>query len=197
MNNNYIKVKIEGRNVNNYIKWLIKQKINIINLNIIKYNHLEVIIDYKDYKNLKKYSKTYKITIIKKYGPLKIIEILKNNSFILISVIIGIIFLYFLSNVIFSIDVIYNDQEMVGLIKKELKKYGIAKYKLKKDYLYLDKVKEDILKNNNDTLEYYLLLRLDNFIKKAVTTIHITVFLFISVYPIHPTPSTYSEQMHS
>ena len=154
MNNNYIKVKIEGRNVNNYVKWLIKQKINIINLNIIKHNHLEVTINYKDYKYLKKYSKTYKITIIKKYGPLKIIEILKNNSFILISVIIGIIFIYFLSNVIFSIDVIYNDQEMVGLIKKELKKYGIAKYKLKKDYLYLDKVKEDILKNNNDTLEW-------------------------------------------
>ena len=154
MNDNYIKVKIEGRNVNNYVKWLIKQKINIINLNIIKYNHLEVTINYKDYKYLKKYSKTYKVTIIKKYGPLKIIEILKNNSFILISLVIGIIFLYFLSNVIFSIDVIYNDQEMVELIEKELKKYGIEKFKLKKEYSYLDKVKEDILKNNNDILEW-------------------------------------------
>ena len=33
MNNN-IKVLIEGRNINNYIKWLMKQKINLININI-------------------------------------------------------------------------------------------------------------------------------------------------------------------
>ena len=83
MNNNYIKVRVEGRNVNNYIKWLIKQKINIINLNVLGYKKLEVMINYKDYKQLKKYSKTYKITIIKKYGNLKLLEIIKNNSFIL------------------------------------------------------------------------------------------------------------------
>ena len=70
MNNNYLKVKVVGRNVNNYIKWLIKQKINIINLKIIKYNELELIIDKKDYNVLSKYSKTYKITILKKYGCL-------------------------------------------------------------------------------------------------------------------------------
>ena len=64
MNNNYIKVLIEGKNVNNYIKWLINQKINIINLIVIKHNKLEIIIENKHYKILKKYSKTYKITII-------------------------------------------------------------------------------------------------------------------------------------
>lgn len=154
MNNNYIKVEIEGKNVNNYIKWMIKQRINIINLNIIKHNKLEVIIDYKDYKKLKKYSKTYKITTIKKYGNLKMLELLKQNLFILISIILAIIFLYFLSNVIFSVDVIYNNKEMVEKIEKELKKYGIEKYKFKKKYTYLNEVKEEILKNNKDTLEW-------------------------------------------
>ena len=154
MNNNYIKVSIEGKNVNNYIKWMIKQKINIINLNIIKHNQLEVIINYKDYKELKKYSKTYKINIIRKYGNLKIIELIKKNLFILIPISIAIIFLYFLSNVIFSIEVIYNDKDIVKTIKQELSKYGIEKYKLKKDYIYLNKVKEEILKNNKNTLEW-------------------------------------------
>jgi len=154
MNNNYIKVQIEGKNVNNYIKWLIKQRINIIKLNIIKYNLLEVIIDYKDYKKLKKYSKTFKVTIIKKYGNLKIIEIIKNNFFIIISIIISIIFLYFLSNIIFSVDIIYNDREIISKIEKELKKYNIEKFKLKKEDSYLSKVKEEILKNNRDTIEW-------------------------------------------
>ena len=152
--NNYIKVQIEGKNVNNYIKWIIKQKINIINLNIIKHNQLELTIDNKDYKKLYLYSKTYKIKIIKKYGKLKIIESIKKNLFIIISIFIGIIFLYFLSNVIFSIDVVYNDKELVTKIKEELKKYNIEKFKMKKDFSYLNYVKEDILKNNKDTLEW-------------------------------------------
>ena len=154
MNNNYIKVVVEGKNVNNYVKWMIKQKINIINLNIIKHNKLEVIINYKDYKQLKKYSKTYQVKIIKKYGNLKIIEIIKKNMFILIPILLSTIFLYFLSNIIFSVDVIYNDKEVVKTIKKELSKYGIEKYKLKKDYVYLDKIKDEILKNNKDRLEW-------------------------------------------
>lgn len=154
MDNNYIKVMVEGKNVNNYIKWLIKQKIPIINLNVIGHNKLELIVNYHNYKMLSKYSKTYKVKIIKKYGILKIIENLKNNSFILIAIIIAISLLYFLSNIIFSIEVVYNDQEVVTHIKKELKKYDIEKYKFKKDYNYLEKVKEEILNSNQDTLEW-------------------------------------------
>ena len=133
MNNNYIKVEIEGKNINNYIKWLIKQKINIINLNTIKYNKLEIVINSKDYKKIKNYSKTYKINIIKKYGNLKILEQIQNNIFILIPIFISVLFLYFLSNIIFSIEVIYNDKEIVAMIQKELSKYGIEKYKFKKE----------------------------------------------------------------
>ena len=154
MDNNYIKVRIEGKNVNNYVKWMVKQRIKIINLNMIKHNKLEVIIDYKDYKQLKKYSKTYKITTIKKYGNLKILELLNKNIFILIPIILAIMFLYFLSNVIFSVDVIYNNKEIVEKIEKELKKYDIEKYKFKKEYEYLNEIKEKILKNNKDTLEW-------------------------------------------
>ena len=152
--NNYIKVQIEGKRVNNYIKWLIQQKINIISLNIIKHNQLELTIDNKDYKKLYLYSKTYKIKIIKKYGKLKILELIKKNLFIIISIFISIIFLFFLSNVIFSIDVVYNDKELVTKIKEELKKYNIEKFKIKKDFSYLNYVKEEILKNNKDTLEW-------------------------------------------
>ena len=154
MNNNYIKVLVEGKNVHNYVKWLIRQRVNIINLNIIRHNQLILTIDYKDYKSLKKYSKTYKVTIIKKYGSLKLIEMIKKNSFIIVPLILAIVFLYFLSNVIFSVDIVYNDKEIIEKMEKELKKYGIEKYKLKKDYSYLTKIKDEILKNNKDTLEW-------------------------------------------
>ena len=154
MNNNYIKVKVNGRNVNNYIKWLIKNKIDIIKLNIVNHNELELIIYNKDYKQLSKYSKTYKITIIKKYGKLGLIDIIKKNIVILSSLILAIIFLYFLSNIIFSVDIMYNDDEITSIITKELAKYNIKKYHLKKSYKYLTKVKEKILEDNNDVLEW-------------------------------------------
>ena len=99
--NNYILVKIVGRNVNNYIKWLIRNKINIIKLTIVKHNELNIIIDYKDFETLTKYSKTYEVTIIKKYGRLRLFDTIKKNIIILSCLLISIFFIYYLSNYIF------------------------------------------------------------------------------------------------
>ena len=152
--NSYVKVRIEGKNVNNYLKWLIKNKVNIIKINIIKHNILEITIDYKYYKLLSKYSKTYKIKIVKEYGKINILNKIKNNTNIIIGVLLSVILLYLLSNIIFSIDIIYNDNEIKELLYKELSKYNIKKYRIKKDYNYLNKVKEKILKDNKDILEW-------------------------------------------
>lgn len=154
MNNNYVKVKIEGKNINNYIKWIIKKNINIIRLNIINHNLLEIIIDYKDYKIISKYSKTYKTEIIEKYGKIKLYEIIKKNIPILLSVFIAILTINILSNMIFSIEIIYNNKEIAEIINSELKKYDIKKYKRKKNYNELNKIKSKILKDNKDILEW-------------------------------------------
>ncbi len=134
MKNNYIKVKIEGKNVNNYLKWLIKKHITIININIIKHNLMEIIIEYSDYKKLLNYSKTYKIKIIQRYGKLKIIDILKNNIHIILGIMVSLIILYLLSNTIFSIDIIYNDKDLVNKINKELEKIKKENEKLELDF---------------------------------------------------------------
>ncbi len=152
--NYLVKVKIEGKNVSNYLKYLIKNKINIFSLKVIKHNELDILIAYKDYDLLTKYSKTYKVTIIKKYGKLRLLSFIKNNIIILSSLIFSIIFLYLLSHVIFSVDVMSNDKEMVNLIMEELTKYDIKKYRFKKDYNYLVQVKKKILKDNNNSLEW-------------------------------------------
>ena len=152
--NNYVLVKITGKNVNNYVKWLIKHKINVIELKIIKHDELNIIVDYKEFDMLRKYSKTYKVVIAKRFGKLRLYEVIKNNVVILLSIIIGIFFIYFCSNYIFSIDIVYNDQEIVKLLKSELAKYDIVKFRHKKDYDYLQKVKENILKENKDALEW-------------------------------------------
>ena len=154
MNDNCIEVKINGKNVNNYLKWLINKKINIFQLKIINHHELNLIINKHDYQKLLTYSKNYQVNIIKKYGKLKIIEIIKKNIIILTCILLSIILLFMLSKFIFSIDIITNNKEISDLILKELKKYDIEKFKLKKDFNYLEKTKKEILKDMEDNLEW-------------------------------------------
>lgn len=155
MKESYIKVSVNGHNINNYLKWLITQKIDILELKIISHNQIVLIVKKSSYKTLKKYSKTYKISVINKYGPLKIKEFIKKNIIILACICISILLVYVLSHMIFSVDIIYNDKEISELVKKNLEKYDIKKYKFKKDYQYLEQVKKQILKENKNVLEWF------------------------------------------
>lgn len=151
---NNIKVNIKGKNINNYIKWLIKENLEIVKLDKVNDKEINVIINYKNYNTLKKYSKTYQINIIRKYGKLKIISIIKNNITIIFSIIFAIFFLYFLSNIIFSVEIISNDNEMIKRIDNILKDYNLKKYKIKKSYKELESIKKSILNYNKDILEW-------------------------------------------
>ena len=151
---NIVKIKVEGKNINNYIKRLIKSKINIIKLIPISYKEAHIILNYNDYKKLTKYRTIYKISIIDNYGKLKIKKTLKNNTILLISLLIGIFVIILLSNIVFSIDIIHEDKSIRKLIKNELKKNGIKKYSFKKNYKSLERIEDKILKDNKDKLEW-------------------------------------------
>lgn len=155
MKESYIKVSVKGHNINNYLKWLINKKIDILELKILNHNKIILIVKKSSYKTLNKYSKTYKISVIKKYGPLKIKEFIQKNIVILMCICISILLVYVLSHMIFSIDIIYNDKEISELVRKSLEKYDIKKYKFKKKYQYLEQVKKQILKENKNVLEWF------------------------------------------
>lgn len=155
---NLIKVKVEGKNINNYILWLIKNKINITNVSLVSHNEMTFLIEYKYYNYLKKYSKTYTVSILEVHGKVKFIMFMKQNFIILISIIISLTILYILSNIIFSVDIVYNNKEIVNLLNKELNNYNIKKYQLKKSYDNLEIMKKEILENNKDKLEWLEIL---------------------------------------
>ena len=153
--NSIIKIKIEGKNINNYIKrHIIHRKINIIELIPISYKEVHLIIDYKNYKRLTKNNTIYKVSIIDSYGKLKLKEIIKKNYILITFFILGIIILIILSNLIFKIEIIHQNKEIKNLIKTELEKNGIKKYKFKKKYKELEHIEDKILENNKDKLEW-------------------------------------------
>ena len=152
--NNIIKIKIEGKNIDNYIKRIIKKKINIIKLIPISYKEVHLIIKLSEYEKIIKYKTTYQISIIDTYGKIKLKNTIKRNYILLLSLIIGLILIITLSKLIFSIDIIHEDKEVRTMIRKELENYGIKKYRFKKKYKELEIIEDKILKKNKDSLEW-------------------------------------------
>ena len=76
------------------------------------------------------------------------------NKYMLISFLISLIMLNNLSNTIFDIRINTDDNEIKKIILNSLKDNGISLYKKKKSFDEIYLIKEKILKNNRDSLEW-------------------------------------------
>ena len=151
--NNQIKLKVTGKNPNNYLKELIREKINLYNITINN-NYLKIIINQKDYKKVIKIKTSYKIEIVDYYGYSKIRHFLKQYSSILLILVLCIIYINELSNRVFFIEVKHTNPNIIKIVKKDLKQYGIEKYKRKVSFQQKQKIKEKILEKEKDYLEW-------------------------------------------
>jgi len=149
-----VKVLVEGKNINNYIKRLIKEKKKIINLKYLDHNKAEITIKYSDYLELLDTRTIYKLKVLEKYGRLKLKDRIKKNYILFFSLIIGIFLICFLSKIIFNIEIIHTNNEIVELINSELRKHGIEKYKFKKSYEEIEFIEDNILEDNKTKLEW-------------------------------------------
>jgi len=104
-----IKINIKGKNIERFIRRIIKNKIEIISLEKIKYNEINIIIYKKDLEKIEEIKTIYELELKRKYGIIKILDILKINKYLLIFILIGIMIIYTLSNIIFSVEVVHSD----------------------------------------------------------------------------------------
>jgi len=149
-----ILIKVTGKNIERFIKRLISHKIEILDLKYIKYNEVIIKIYKKDYKKIKEIKTIYDIFIVDSYGFIKIKKIINMNKFMIISLIIGFILLLFLTNTIFEIEVVHNDSKTRERLINILEKYNIKVGKFKKNYDYITSVKEKILTDYKDEIEW-------------------------------------------
>ena len=154
-----IKIKVIGKNINNFVKKLIRNNINIIKIIPISYKEIELIIDYKDLEEILKYKTIYDIKIIRYYGKLNIIRLIKKNTFIFSFLILAIVVIYILSNVIFKVEVIHSNSELIKSLTLELEEYGIKKYSFVKSYNEIEEIEKDIIDNNKDKIEWLEIIR--------------------------------------
>ena len=148
MNNNKVKI-IVYENSNKFLNYLVYHSIYYEDLTLND-NYI-LTIDYEDYKKI---SRRYKTKIIKYYGKRFIINYLDTNKYMLISLFISFLVLYLLTNTIFKININTNDEKLYNLINNSLKENNISTHKRKKSFKELKKIKDKILKNNEDSLEW-------------------------------------------
>lgn len=148
-----INIKITGNNKERIIKRLKNNNIEILNLKYLN-DGIIIRIYKKDYEKLIKIKTIYELEIINYKGLYNLKTKILNNRSIILSILICFGILYFLTNLIFSIDIITNDNDMKLKIIKELENNNISKYKLKKNYSQIQKVKNIILNKYKDEIEW-------------------------------------------
>ena len=156
--NSYLYIVVEDRNINRFLLNCNKKNINIIKIKYVSYKKIIILINEKDLKKLKRISYCSKITIIKK-GLSFIKEIIKKYNYFIIICILGLFLLIFLSNIIFDIEIVTDNNELKNIIIKELKNNNIEKYKFIKSYKQIEKIKKNIIKKYRNNIEWIEITR--------------------------------------
>ena len=133
-------------------------KLNNINIMIYdisyKDDYIYLKMNKKDLSKLKKYLPSYKFIKEKELGFLFIKNMIKKYNYYFISLLIGIIFLFLLSNIMVKVEVIHSSKRIRNLLYDALDEEGIRRLTFKKNYRKLSKIKEKILKKYPDDLEW-------------------------------------------
>ncbi len=117
-------------------------------------NEVIITILYDDYEKLLNNKTIYEVEIISYLGLIKIKKVIKAYKYILIFILSSFLIIYLLSNLIFRVDIITNDNKMKDKLNKYLITRGISKYHLKKNYNELRSIKEDILTKYKDEIDW-------------------------------------------
>lgn len=147
-------INLKGKNIKRFLLRLIHNQINLSNIYYISRDEANVIIDLDDLDKVIKLKSIYEVNIKEQYGKNKLQKNLKNNIFFIISMIVGIGILFTLSSLVFDIKIIHTDKEIREFMTNELKKYGIVKYSFQKNFTQIQKIKNQILENYKDKIEW-------------------------------------------
>ena len=146
-------LKVQGKNISNFIKKVRNNNIDILNIKYLN-DYILITIYKSDYNKVLDIKTIYDINIIDYKGLIKLRRTIKYNLITILLLILSIFFIYFLSSLIFSIDVVTNDLRMKLLILNELEKQGIKKYSFRNYYSEIKNIKDNILNTYKDKIEW-------------------------------------------
>ena len=149
MKTTYILKLDDKKNLNRLLKYNVK-------FIKIKYqdNSCFLYVNESDYQKLIKYFKLYNLTLEKIEGFRKYKILLKQNLVFIISIVLGLGFLYLLTFITFDIKIMTNKSELVKIIQNELDAANLKKYQFIKSFNEKENIKKTILNNYKDKFEW-------------------------------------------
>lgn len=150
--NSYV-LKITGKRIDTFIMLLVRFNICFRKVKSGK-DYIIIEVLEEDYEKLKKIKTTYEIEILKRKGLIYFTHFIKVRKLFIISILFGFIFLTFLTNIIFDVKVVLDDEELREIILTDLTELGISKYKFKVSYKEKEKIEGRILDKEKELLEW-------------------------------------------
>lgn len=146
-------LKISGKDTKRFIRNLMKSGIYFENI-CFEDEHVIVIVNEKNYQKIKETKTIYKIQLEKVFGFIYLKSWIKQNFYFILNFFLSIILLLCLSQVIFEVEVVHSKKEIRDFLKRELKQHGIKPFNKIVSYNKKEKIKDLILEENKDTLEW-------------------------------------------
>ncbi len=152
MRNKYL-IKIVGKNPKRFLKNLHKMNIQMLSIQE-EANTLYLLLLEEDYERLLRLPTIYEITLIRTYGPIHWKQIFHEKKYFFLTIVFAICIFYFLSHLIFDVEVVHNKQEIRTLVMTELKNYGIDRFHFCVSYERKEEIVSEILNKHKEELEW-------------------------------------------
>ena len=149
----FIVIKVTN-NIKRFINKCRTNNFELYDINYLDKNNIIIKIKKEDLENIKKYNYYSEINVYKNMGFDYLLEKIKNLKYFIMCFILLFILMILISNIILKINVIHSNKKIRELVTEELYSYGIKKYSYKKNFLELEQIKNKILKENKEKLEW-------------------------------------------
>lgn len=149
--NGYIVVKIAGINPEKFINMASKHGIFMWDIERKEFTSIEFKMNYNQFKLLKNISKRTKckVKIIKRYGMWTFSEKIKRRKFLIIGIVVFLLILYYLSSMVWNINITGNKTIDSQKIYAALEESGVRKWELKKNIKACD-VEDKLIEKINE-----------------------------------------------
>lgn len=147
-------LKVTGKHNQKFIQKLYQNKIDLYKIKKISKDVIYIYIKKDDLEKVLKLKTIYDVEVVGSTGFIKLEEQFKKNLILIISMLICVLTICGLSQIVFEIDIITNNNKLKEILSEELKKNGIYKYSLKKSYKEKNKIKKVILEKYRSNIEW-------------------------------------------
>ncbi len=151
--NKYIIIKVT-HDIKRFINKCNSYNIELYNIKYIDKDNIIVKIKKDDFDNIKIYNYYSNIEIYNKVGIDYYIHKINELKYFILCFVVMIICMFLVSNIILKINVIHSNKKVRELVYSELYDNDIKIFSIKKDFNKLENIKNKILENNRDKLEW-------------------------------------------